>query len=320
MTSPDGLASPGPIIATRSDSGVLGSRVDVAGLSKHFGSVVAVDDLTFTVDPGRVTGFLGPNGSGKTTTLRCLLGLVEPTTGTATIGAQRYHDIAHPARVVGAALEATGFHPGRTARNHLRVLALAGGIEESRADATLDLVGLADSARRSVGGFSLGMRQRLQLAAALLGDPGVLLLDEPANGLDPEGIAWLRGFLRYLASQGRTILISSHVLSEVEQTVDDVVIIARGRLVRACPLSDITDHGQRLVVRTPQTEELIAALAQQVPQARVSRQDDGSLLIEDVDSPSVGRAALDAHIELHELRPATSDLEQVFLSLTGGAQ
>lgn len=295
-----------------------GEPISVAGLSKHFGSVVAVDDLSFTVGPGRVTGFLGPNGAGKTTTLRCLLGLVAPTAGTATIGGLAYHEIHHPAAVVGAALEATGFHPGRNARNHLRVLARAGGIVESRADETLELVGLSDSARRSVGGFSLGMRQRLQLAAALLGDPGVLVLDEPANGLDPEGIAWLRSFLRYLAGEGRTILVSSHVLSEVEQTVDDVVIIAGGRLVRSCPLAELTADHAHVVVRTPSPQQLVEALAAHAPTATVTTSDDG-LHVVDADAATIGHIAFGAQVELHELRPAASDLEQVFLSLTGGA-
>jgi ABC-2 type transport system ATP-binding protein len=316
MTQPSTLdgAGVGGVLA----AGRPGSTISVEHLTKKFGDVLAVDDLSFTVEPGRVTGFLGPNGAGKTTTLRCLLGLVAPTSGSATIGGRRYHDTPTPARVVGAALEATGFHPGRSARNHLRVLARAGGIDESRADEVLALVGLGDVATRAVGGFSLGMRQRLQLAAALLGDPGVLVLDEPANGLDPEGIAWLRAFLRHLAGQGRTILVSSHMLSEVEQTVDDVVIIARGRFVRACPLADLTDQGLRLVVRTPQAGELAAAITSMAPAAHVSTSDDGSLLVEHVESAVVGRAALEARAELHELRPATSDLEEVFLSLTNG--
>jgi ABC-2 type transport system ATP-binding protein len=316
MTNTITSDSPGGILAT----GQRGSTLTITNLTKHFGPVVAVDDLSFTVEPGRVTGFLGPNGSGKTTTLRCLLGLVAPTSGSATIDGHRYHDIAMPARTVGAALEATGFHPGRSAKNHLRVLARAGGIDEGRADAVLALVGLTESTDRAVGGFSLGMRQRLQLAAALLGDPGVLVLDEPANGLDPEGIAWLRAFLRHLASEGRTVLVSSHMLSEVEQTVDDVVIIAKGKFIRGCPLAELTDHGMRLVVRTPQADALTAALASSTPQARVLVQDDGSLIVEDAEAPDVGRAALEARAELHELRPATSDLEEVFLSLTGGEQ
>jgi ABC-2 type transport system ATP-binding protein len=295
-----------------------GSTIEVDSLTKRFGPVLAVDALSFTVSPGRVTGFLGPNGAGKTTTLRCLLGLVAPTSGTATIGGRAYHDIPTPTRVVGSALEATGFHPGRNARNHLRILARAGGIAESRADETLELVGLADSARRAVGGFSLGMRQRLQLAAALLGDPGVLVLDEPANGLDPEGIAWLRSFLRYLASEGRTILVSSHVLSEVEQTVDDVVIIADGHLVRACPLVELTADHSHVVVRTPTPQLLVDALSAHVPHAQVSADAD-ALHVVDADAATIGHVAFAAHIELHELRPAASDLEQVFLSLTAGA-
>ncbi len=297
--------------------GSVGQPIEVAALTKRFGSVLAVDDLSFTVAPGRVTGFLGPNGAGKTTTLRCLLGLVAPTSGSATIGGKRYDHIGTPIRTVGSALEATGFHPGRSAINHLRIIARAGGVDERRADVTLSLVGLTDSAGRSVGGFSLGMRQRLQLAAALLGDPGVLVLDEPANGLDPEGIAWLRSFLRHLAGEGRTVLVSSHVLSEVEQTVDDVVIIARGHLVRACPLTDLTEASHGVVVRTPQSDQLTAALTA-APGVTVVGQADGRLVVHGADPAAVGRAALTAQVELHELRAATSDLEQVFLSLTGG--
>ncbi len=296
----------------------LGATIDVAGLTKQFDTVLAVDDLTFSVGPGRVTGFLGPNGAGKTTTLRCLLGLVAPTSGSATIDGKHYHDLPHPMRIVGSALEATGFHPGRSAQNHLRVLARAAGIDERRVPEVLELVGLVDSATRTVGGFSLGMRQRLQLAAALLGDPGVLLLDEPANGLDPEGIAWLRAFLRYLAGQGRTVLVSSHVLSEVEQTVDDVVIIANGRLVRACPLDELTAGHSHVVVRTPTPQQLADALAAHAPGARVSTE-DGSLHVVDADAATIGHIAFGAQVELHELRPASSDLEEVFLSLTGGA-
>jgi ABC-2 type transport system ATP-binding protein len=295
-----------------------GDPIEVRGLSKRFGEVLAVDDLTFDVEPGRVTGFLGPNGAGKTTTLRCLLGLVAPTSGTATIGGRTYHDIHSPALVVGSALEATGFHPGRNARNHLRVLARSSGIDERRVPVVLEQVGLADAGGRSVGGFSLGMRQRLQLAAALLGDPGVLVLDEPANGLDPEGIAWLRSFLRYLAGEGRTVLVSSHVLSEVEQTVDDVVIISGGRLVRQCPLSELTDQVAHVVVRTPTPDALRAALAERLPGAEVSATDDGSLTVSDALPAQVGGVAHSAGVELHELRAASSDLEQVFLSLTRG--
>ncbi|MGH3321362.1 MAG: ATP-binding cassette domain-containing protein, partial [Streptosporangiaceae bacterium] len=205
------------------------SAIAVSRLSKSFGTVRAVDDLTFTVEPGTVTGFLGPNGAGKTTTLRMLLGLVAPTAGAATINGRPYAEIARPVEEVGAVLEATSFHPGRTARNHLRVLCTGGRLPETRADEVLKQVGLTEAAGRRVGGFSLGMRQRLGLAVALLGRPHVLILDEPANGLDPQGIHWLRGLLRHLADRGCAVLVSSHVLSEVEHTVDSVVIIAGGR-------------------------------------------------------------------------------------------
>jgi ABC-2 type transport system ATP-binding protein len=292
--------------------------VEVVGLSKHFGSVVAVDGLTFRVEPGRVTGFLGPNGAGKTTTLRMLLGLVQPTAGHATIGGRRYDELAHPLRCVGAALEATGFHPGRSARDHLRVLAAAAEVPDTRASELLDQVGLSHAADRAVGGFSLGMRQRLALATALLGDPPVLLLDEPANGLDPEGIVWLRAFLRYLAGQGRTILVSSHVLAEVQQTVHDVVIIAKGRLVRAAALDELAG-APAVEVRTPSAPMLADALGH--AGYAVAAGTDGMLRVTGTDPATVGALAFRAGVELHELRSAPSDLEAVFLSLTseGGA-
>jgi ABC-2 type transport system ATP-binding protein len=213
--------------------------VSVRGLTKHFGPVRAVEDLTFRVPPGTVTGFLGPNGAGKTTTLRMLLGLVRPSAGEALVGGRRYADLPQPRRTVGAVLEATGCHPGRRGRDHLRILAQVTGVPAGRVDEVLDQVGLADAADRRAGGYSLGMRQRLGLAAALLGDPPVLLLDEPANGLDPAGMAWLRGLLRDLAVGGRAVLVSSHVLSEVAQTVDQVVIIHEGRLRFAGPLGEL---------------------------------------------------------------------------------
>ena len=298
--------------------------VEVTQLTKRFGAVHAVEDLSFAVAPGRVTGFLGPNGAGKTTTLRVLLGLVAPTSGTATIGGRRYVDLPDPLRTVGASLEATGFHAGRSARDHLRILAVAAGLPSGRADEVLGLVGLGDSARRRVGGFSLGMRQRLALAAALLGDPPVLLLDEPANGLDPEGIVWLRGFLRHLAGPGRTVLVSSHVLSEVQQTVDDVVIIARGRLVRQAPLSELgTDRST--VVASPTPEPLAAALiaaglAVDPPDGRPAG--PRRLRVRSAVPAQVGAIAFRAGVELHELRQEDSDLEATFLALTAadGAQ
>jgi ABC-2 type transport system ATP-binding protein len=213
--------------------------VSVRGLTKHFGSVRAVQDLTFDVPSGQVSGFLGPNGAGKTTTLRMALGLVRPTAGEALIGGRRYGELPRPRRVVGAQLEATSFHPGRRGRDHLRILAQTAGVPVARVDEVLELVGLTDAADRRVSGYSLGMRQRLGLASALLGDPAVLILDEPANGLDPAGIAWLRDLLREEARQGRAILVSSHLLSEVAQTVDQVVIVSEGRLRFAGPLDSL---------------------------------------------------------------------------------
>jgi ABC-2 type transport system ATP-binding protein len=290
-------------------------RIVASGLTKDFGQIKAVDGLSFSVEPGSVTGFLGPNGAGKTTTLRMILGLAEPTSGTGTISGVAYAHLPHPGRTVGAVLEATSFHPGRSARNHLRVFCAAAGLPDKRADEVLEVVGLTQAARYPVHGFSLGMRQRLGLATALLGNPRVLLLDEPANGLDPEGIAWLRGLLRYFADvDGRTVLISSHVLSEVEQTVDRVVIIARGRLIYEGKLADLEGASAGVVVRTPTPDELAAAL---VPlNVKVSSRADGSVAVVGATPEAVGRAAWEAHIELHELRAGSSNLEETFLRLT----
>jgi ABC-2 type transport system ATP-binding protein len=289
--------------------------IEVEHLTKRFGSVTAVHDLSFQVHPGRVTGFLGPNGAGKTTTLRMLLGLVAPTSGRATIGGRRYQQLPDPMHRVGAALEATGFHPGRTAREHLRVIAATAAITDARVDEMLAAVGLTDAGHRRVGGFSLGMRQRLALAAALLGDPPVLLLDEPANGLDPEGIAWLRGLLRRLAAQGRTVLVSSHVLSEVQQTVDDVVIIAHGRLIRQTPLAELgTAAG--VVVASPAPERLTSALTAANLSAAPYGRDSTLLRVATDDPAEVGAVAFRAGVELHELRREVSDLEAIFLALT----
>ena len=298
------------------DGGVDPGLVEIRGLSKRFGAVQAVDDLTFTVQPGRVTGFLGPNGAGKTTTLRMLLGLVTPTAGTATIGGRAYAELAAPQRTVGALLEASDVHPGRTGRDHLRVLALTAGVDDARVDELLALVGLADAARRRAGGYSLGMRQRLGLAAALLGDPRVLVLDEPANGLDPEGIRWLRSFLRTLAEEGRTVLISSHVLSEVQQTVDDVVIIARGRLVQRSSLTELAADAERTVrVVAPERERLVETLRG----AGLSPADvDGAVVVTGATPAEVGHLAHRAGLELHELRAESEGLEQTFLRLVAG--
>ena len=292
------------------------AAISVQGLTKRFGDVLAVDRLDFEVDPGTVTGFLGPNGAGKTTTLRMLLGLVAPTSGRATVGGRPYRELADPARRVGAVLEASGFHPGRTARDHLRVLATAGGLAPGRVDEVLEQTGLAAAARRRVGGFSLGMRQRLGLAAALLGDPEVLILDEPANGLDPEGVRWLRGLVRGLADQGRTVLVSSHVLAEVAQTVDQVVIIDRGRLVAHSTLAALTAGADRAVrVRTPQPETLRDLLVARG--ATVTLDGPGQLVVAGATTEQVGQAAAAGGVVLHEMRFERSNLEDVFLELTG---
>jgi ABC-2 type transport system ATP-binding protein len=287
--------------------------LEVRGLTKRFGAVLAVDDLTFSVGPGRVTGFLGPNGAGKTTTLRCLLGLVAPTGGAATIRGVAYSHLASPMRTVGASLE-PGFHPGRTARAHLRVVCLEAGLPRARADEALALVGLEDAADRRLLGFSMGMRQRLSLAETLLGEPDVLVLDEPANGLDPEGIAWLRAVLRHHAAQGRTVLISSHVLSEVEQTVDDVIIIDRGRLVRACPLAELAAEAA-VVVESPEAGRLAEALREAGLAATPTGPE--TLTVPRSEPAEVGRLAFAAGIELLGLRREGDVLEKVFLRLTG---
>jgi ABC-2 type transport system ATP-binding protein len=289
-----------------------GHRIDVVGLTKRFGEVLALDNLTFSVRPGVVTGFLGPNGAGKTTTLRCLLGLVTPTAGSVTLDGRAYRDIENPLRTVGAALEAASFHPGRSARAHLQVMALAARLRSSRVDEVLLQVGMTEFADRRVGGYSLGMRQRLALAQALLGDPPVLVLDEPANGLDPAGIAWLRQFLRALAQEGRTVVVSSHVLSEVQQTVDDVVVIARGRLVRQGTLADLETGPAAVLVRTPTPSLLRDALGSTYPVTEV----DGRLRVEGGTTDQVGHLAHGAGVELHELSAEASDLERVFLRMT----
>lgn len=283
-------------------------------LSKSFGSVRAVEDLSFSVKPGFVTGFLGPNGAGKTTTLRILLGLVASTSGTATIGGMPYADLRQPMRVVGAALEAASFHPGRTARDHLRVYAPQVGVPDSRCDEVLAQVGLDTVADRRAGGFSMGMRQRLGLATTLLGDPQVLVLDEPANGLDPEGIKWLRSLLRYLASEGRTVLVSSHVLAEVQQTVDEVVIVAGGRLVHASSLAGLAALSEtRVRVASPDADGLERLLSER--QWSVSREAHG-IVVDGVPTAEVGAAAFAAGVELHELTNLSTGLEETFLRLT----
>lgn len=292
-----------------------GTRIEVAGLSKRFGSVQAVDSLSFTAEPGRVTGFLGPNGSGKTTTLSMVLGLVRPDSGNATIGGIAYTKLERPGLVVGASLSAS-FHPAHTGRAHLDIVCRAIGLPASRVDESLQLVGLSDAADRKTGGYSLGMRQRLALAAALIGDPQVLMLDEPINGLDPEGIRWIRGLLKHLASEGRTVLLSSHLLSEVQQTVDDVVVIRHGELAYAGPLSGM-QRGERTVLVSASDQ---AALAEALRAAggAVHGVRSEALRVTALDPATVGVVALRAGIPLSHLSVEQNELEQDFLELVEG--
>jgi ABC-2 type transport system ATP-binding protein len=290
---------------------MAGSVIEIDSLTKTFGHVHAVSDLSFRVEPGVVTGFLGPNGAGKTTTLRTLLGLVRPTSGTATFDGRRYAQLERPLETVGTALEASSFHPGRTGRDHLRTAAAAAGIKKTRVDEVLEWVGLGAAGNRRVGGYSLGMRQRLGLAFALLGDPGALVLDEPINGLDPEGIRWIREFLRSLAAEGRTVLVSSHLLSEVQQTVDRVVIISRGKLVHTGSLAGL-EAASRVVVDGPDR----AALARAMAPAEVELRDDG-LHVTGLTAAEAGARAHTAGAALSLLAPEREGLENVFLELVG---
>lgn len=309
-------AAPGPRCPD-SESGLeSGVRVDieVRSLVKRYGTTTAVDGLDLHARAGAVTGFLGPNGAGKTTTLRVLLGLVRPTAGDATIGGQPYHALDHPARHVGVVLEGSSFHPGRKAKDHLRILCTAAALPGDRIAGVLEQVGLAEVADRRVGQFSLGMRQRLQLAGALLGDPDVLVLDEPANGLDPEGIAWLRSLLQGFARAGRTVLISSHVLSEMQQLADEVVIVDRGRLVAAGELSALlAGSSQGLRVRTSDAPRLVPVL--QARGAQVST-DGETLLVTGVDATIVGDVAAQEGVSVYEMTPVAATLEDVFFRAT----
>ena len=291
--------------------------IDAIGLTKRYGEVTAVDDLSFSVEPGRVTGFLGPNGSGKSTTMRMILGVDVPTSGQARVDGQRYEELQYPGRVVGALIEARAVDPARSARNHLRMLAACARISDARVDEVIELVGLSSAANRKVGGFSLGMHQRLGVAAALLGDPEYLLLDEPTNGLDPEGIRWMREFFRHLADEGRGLLVSSHLLSELQLYVDHLVVIAAGRLLRDVSVQDfvddVTDSHVRVVTPTPDqlTRLLSARELGVVP-------DGDGLRVTGVSAAIVGDIAAANGIVLHELTPVHESLEEAFLRETSG--
>jgi ABC-2 type transport system ATP-binding protein len=299
-------------------SGSASGSVEVRGLTKSFGQVRAVDGLDMVVRAGAVTGFLGPNGAGKTTTFRMLLGLASPDAGTALIDGRRYADLPHPTSVVGAALDSAGFHPGRSARDHLRVQAPFAGVDDRRCAEVLAQVGLTEAADRRVGGFSTGMRQRLGLATALLGDPRVLILDEPANGLDPEGIVWLRGFLRHLAhDRGRTVLVSSHVLGEVQASVDDVVVIARGRLVHESSLEDLVALATpRVRVVTPDAAGFLGLARRLGWEVETSHPGTNVLVLAGPTPQEVGAAAYREGLEIHGLAEEGGSLEDVFLRLT----
>jgi ABC-2 type transport system ATP-binding protein len=288
--------------------------IELAGLTKEYGTRIAVDDLTVTVHPGRVTGFLGPNGSGKTTTMRCVLGLARPTSGTATVLGQPYRALADPMRRVGALIDPRALHPGRTAYRHLLALAQSNGLPGARVDEVIELVGLESVADDRVRGFSLGMNQRLGIAAALLGDPDVLLLDEPVNGLDPEGIRWVRELLRDLAGEGRTVLVSSHLMSEMEDTADHLVVLGRGRLLADVPMAELLGAHSAVRVRTPQGPTLADALRR--AGGRVELEIDGALRVEGLDLTGVGDVAFLADVRLHELSRVTASLEAAYLALT----
>jgi ABC-2 type transport system ATP-binding protein len=292
--------------------------IEVRGLSKHYGDRLAVDDLSFSIKPGTVTGFLGPNGAGKSTTMRLILGLDRPTSGTATVNGKQYRDLVAPLHEVGALLEARAVHTGRSGYNHLLALAQTHGIQRHRVDEVIELVGLESVARKRVGSFSLGMGQRLGVAAALLGDPATVVLDEPANGLDPEGIRWIRNLLKGLAAEGRTVFLSSHLMSEMEQTADHLIVIGRGRLIADTDVASFVaqaSSGAPVRVRSPQLRELTEALTGGGA-ARVDRLEEGALQVFGLTSEQIGEIAGAQQLILHELTPIQVSLEDAFMSIT----
>ena len=293
--------------------------IEAIGLTKRYGTTVAVDNLSFTVPPGQVTGFLGPNGAGKSTTMRLILGLDAPTSGSVTVNGRPYTQYRRPLLEVGALLEAKAVHGGRSARNHLKWLALSNGISRSRVDHVLDQVGLSGVARRRAGGFSLGMGQRLGIAAALVGDPKVLLFDEPVNGLDPEGVLWIRTLLKSLAAEGRTVFVSSHLMSEMALTADRLIIIGRGRLIAETTIGDLLQgaSGNHIRVRSPEAGELARLLTAQG--ADVIRQDHDTLRITGATSDTIGEIARSNGLTLRELSAHQVSLEERYMELTSGA-
>ncbi|TDC12728.1 ATP-binding cassette domain-containing protein [Streptomyces sp. 8K308] len=293
----------------------MGGVIEVRELTKRYGGTTAVDGLTFTVRPGRVTGFLGPNGAGKSTTLRLILGLNTPTSGTVTVHGQPFRDRPRGLRHVGALLDAGDVHGGRTARAHLTALAVSNRVPRARVAEVLDEVGLADAARRRIGGFSLGMRQRLGIAGALLGDPPVLLFDEPLNGLDPEGVKWVRGLFRRLAGEGRTVFVSSHLMSEMEHTADELVVVGRGSLIAAESLTEFAARGGSASVTVATPEPAVLAAALKAAGATV-READGELTVTGLDAARIGELALRHGVPLHQLTTRAASLEEAFMELT----
>jgi ABC-2 type transport system ATP-binding protein len=293
--------------------------IEMTALTKRYGEKTAVDGLTVTVKPGIVTGFLGPNGAGKSTTMRLILGLDRPTSGTVIVNGRRYAEMRAPLHEVGALLEARSVHSGRSARNHLLALGASHGIGARRVDTLLDLVGLSDVARKRVGAFSLGMGQRLGIASALLGDPAVLLLDEPANGLDPESIRWIRQLLRRLASEGRTVFVSSHVMSEMALVAEHLIVIGRGKLIADVPVDEFVRRGTRhqVRVRSPRLDELVALLRS--PDVSAEPVGDGAVEVDGMTSEAIGELAAQHGIPLHELSPIEASLEEAFMEVTGGS-
>ena len=293
--------------------------IEARGLTKRFGDKVAVDQLSFTVEPGRITGFLGPNGAGKTTTMRLILGLDRPTSGTVTVRGKDFRELAHPMREVGALLDAKAVHGGRSAYNHLLCLAQSNSLPRHRVGEVLEMVGLAEVARKRSKGFSLGMGQRLGIAATLLGDPAILMFDEPVNGLDPEGILWIRNLMKRLAEQGRTVFVSSHLMSEMENTADHLIVIGRGRLIADCTVAEFIERNsvQAVRVRTPQPDTLVAAIRR--AGASVASATDDALVIQGLPAGQIGDLAFEHGIRIHELTSAQASLEEAFMELTAAS-
>jgi len=290
--------------------------IEVRGLTKRYGDKVAVNDLTFGIEPGKVTGFLGPNGAGKTTTMRCILGLDYPNAGTITVDGKEYHDLDYPMREVGALLDAKAVHGGRSAYNHLLCLAQTNNLPTSRVGEVLELVGLSEVARKRSKGFSLGMSQRLGIAATMLGDPKVLMFDEPVNGLDPEGILWIRNLMKALAAQGRTVFVSSHLMSEMENTADHLIVIGRGKLIADCTMAEFIarSSGSAVRVRTPSPDQLVLAIAAEGGSAAADT--DGTLLVQGMAADKVGDIAFENGIRLHELTTTRASLEEAYMAVT----